>query len=84
MDILLTGVHPQVSALLNAPPLYLTCFGFGFKAARSFHFQLQREPRPFPRLVFKRQVTDINDFKYEDFVVEDYKPHPKIQMDMAV
>jgi thymidylate synthase len=46
--------------------------------------QLQREPRPFPSLFIKRTVTDIDDFKMEDFELVDYKPHPKIAMDMAV
>ncbi|XP_064634302.1 thymidylate synthase-like [Lineus longissimus] len=46
--------------------------------------QLQREPRPFPKLFIKGTVTDIDDFKMEDFDLVDYKPHPKIAMDMAV
>lgn len=46
--------------------------------------QLQRMPRPFPQLEIRRQVTNIDDFKFEDFIIHDYKPHPKIQMDMAV
>ncbi|BHF82600.1 hypothetical protein SprV_0802573900 [Sparganum proliferum] len=46
--------------------------------------QLKRVPRPFPRLVIKRQVTDIDDFKAEDFEVVGYKPYPKIPMKMAV
>lgn len=46
--------------------------------------QLEREPRPFPKLRIPRIVTDINSFKSEDFVLEDYDPHPKIVMEMAV
>nr|VZH89133.1 unnamed protein product [Spirometra erinaceieuropaei] len=46
--------------------------------------QLKRVPRPFPRLVIKRQVTDIDDFKAEDFELVGYKPYPKIPMKMAV
>ena len=46
--------------------------------------QLERDPRPFPTLRITRQVSEIDDFKAEDFVVEGYDPHPKIQMDMAV
>ncbi|XP_057374939.1 thymidylate synthase-like isoform X1 [Daphnia carinata] len=46
--------------------------------------QLEREPRPFPTLKIARQVSDIDDFKAEDFVLEGYDPHPKIPMDMAV
>ncbi|KAM7347901.1 thymidylate synthase [Cochliomyia hominivorax] len=46
--------------------------------------QLKRKPRSFPKLHIKRQVTDIEDFKFEDFEVVDYKPYPKIEMEMAV
>ncbi|ELU12824.1 hypothetical protein CAPTEDRAFT_148645 [Capitella teleta] len=46
--------------------------------------QLKREPREFPELKFKRKVTSIEDFTFEDFEVIGYKPHPKIQMEMAV
>lgn len=46
--------------------------------------QLKREPRPFPKLHFARTVESIEDFTYEDFVLKDYKPHPKIAMEMAV
>ena len=46
--------------------------------------QMSRQPRPFPRLVITRQVTDITDFKIDDFEVVDYNPHPKIKMGMAV
>ncbi|XP_054761907.2 thymidylate synthase-like [Lytechinus pictus] len=46
--------------------------------------QLKRTPRPFPKLNIKRKVTDIDDFKFEDFEIEGYKPYPKITMQMAV
>lgn len=46
--------------------------------------QLQREPRPFPTLKFARTITNIDDFKYEDFIITGYKPHNKIEMQMAV
>lgn len=46
--------------------------------------QIKREPRPFPKLKIKRKITSIDDFKMEDFELEEYKPHPKIKMDMAV
>ncbi|XP_017075921.1 thymidylate synthase [Drosophila eugracilis] len=46
--------------------------------------QLERTPRPFPKMVIKRQVKDIEDFRFEDFEVVDYNPYPKIKMDMAV
>ena len=46
--------------------------------------QISRQPRPFPRLVIKRQVAVITDFKIDDFEIVDYNPHPKIKMEMAV
>ncbi|KAF5272570.1 hypothetical protein FQR65_LT04909 [Abscondita terminalis] len=46
--------------------------------------QIQRIPKPFPRLYIKRQVTSIEDFKMEDFDLIGYDPHPTIKMEMAV
>ncbi|EDV29515.1 uncharacterized protein TRIADDRAFT_18453 [Trichoplax adhaerens] len=46
--------------------------------------QLMREPKKFPKLNFKRKISDIDDFKYEDFELQDYQFHPTIKMDMAV
>ncbi|PWN51748.1 hypothetical protein IE53DRAFT_385899 [Violaceomyces palustris] len=46
--------------------------------------QLERTPLPFPKLKFTRNVTDIDDFKYDDFQVVDYKSHGKIEMKMSV
>lgn len=46
--------------------------------------QIKRTPGPFPTLKFARKITDIDDFKYEDIIVENYKPQGKIQMEMAV
>jgi thymidylate synthase len=46
--------------------------------------QLEREPRPFPKLRWKREVSSIDDFVSEDFVVEGYDPHPTIAMIMSV
>jgi len=46
--------------------------------------QLEREPRPFPTISIKRKVENIEEFKFEDFEVTGYDPHPKIAMDMAV
>merc|ERR1711939_456005 len=45
--------------------------------------QLAREPRPFPRFVWRRpasETPDIDDFTLDDFGIEDYTPHPKIEM----
>ncbi|AMB17039.1 thymidylate synthase [Macropodid alphaherpesvirus 1] len=46
--------------------------------------QLQREPRPFPQLKIIRAVTSIDDFRSEDFVLEGYRPHSALKMELAV
>nr|CAD7264000.1 unnamed protein product [Timema shepardi] len=46
--------------------------------------QILRKPRPFPTLDIVRTVRDIGDFRLEDFNLQDYNPHPKIDMQMAV
>lgn len=46
--------------------------------------QLTREPRPLPRMVINPEVKDIFDFKYEDFTLEGYDPHPHIKAQVSV
>ena len=46
--------------------------------------QLTREPYPLPQLRIKRKVTDIDDFKYEDFEVVGYQAHPHIKARVSV
>lgn len=46
--------------------------------------QLKREPYPLPQLRIKRTITDINDFKYEDFELVGYQSHGPIKLEMAV
>lgn len=46
--------------------------------------QLTRTPRDFPKLKILRNVTSIDDFKFEDFKVEEYDPYDPIKMKMAV
>lgn len=46
--------------------------------------QLTREPRPLPRMIINPDVKNIFDFKYEDFTLEDYDPHPHIAGKVSV
>jgi thymidylate synthase len=46
--------------------------------------QLEREPRPFPRLRLNPAVNELLDFRYEDFTLEAYDPHPAIKAPIAV
>ncbi len=46
--------------------------------------QLGRDPRPLPRMRINPEVTDIFAFRYEDFTLEGYDPHPHIPAPVAV
>jgi thymidylate synthase len=59
--------------------------------------QIEREPRAFPKLYIrpsqtnevegagvKRTISNIDEFVLEDFVLEGYEPHKKIDMIMSV
>lgn len=46
--------------------------------------QLTRKPRALPRLIIKRKVHSILDFKYEDFEIVGYDPYPKIEGKVSV
>ncbi len=46
--------------------------------------QLSREPRQPPTMHINPQINDINDFRYEDFKLEGYDPHPSIPAPVAV
>ncbi len=46
--------------------------------------QLSRTPRPLPTMKINSAVTSIFDFKYEDFELVDYNPHPHIKGVVAV
>jgi len=46
--------------------------------------QLARLPLPLPRLVIKRDVRSIDDFRFEDFEIVGYQSHPHIAAPVAV
>ena len=46
--------------------------------------QLTREPRPLPQMRLNPEVKNIFDFKYEDFELVNYDPHPHIKGVVAV
>jgi thymidylate synthase len=46
--------------------------------------QLERSPRLPPIMYLNREVTNIDDFKYEDFELVGYDPHPHISAPIAV
>ena len=46
--------------------------------------QLLREPRPLPTMRINPAITNLFDFKFEDFTLEGYDPHPAIKAPVAV
>ncbi|EEV5858124.1 thymidylate synthase [Escherichia coli] len=48
------------------------------------HLQLSREPRPLPKLIIKRKPESIFDYRFEDFEIEGYDPHPGIKAPVAI
>ncbi len=62
---------------------------FGDAHIYSNHFeqvelQLSRDIRPYPTMKINPEVKSIFDFKYEDFELENYNPHPAIKGAVAV
>jgi len=48
------------------------------------NLQLSRKPRNLPKLKILSKINNINDFKFEDFEITDYIPHPSISAPIAV
>lgn len=61
---------------------------FGDVHLYSNHFkqtkeQLSREPRPFPKMKLNPEIKNIDDFKIENFTLDEYNPHPAIKAEIA-
>jgi thymidylate synthase len=52
--------------------------------AEQVELQLSRPPLPYPVLELARRPASIFDYRYEDFVVHDYRHHPAIKAPVAV
>ena len=48
------------------------------------HLQLSRDPRPLPTMKLNPEVKDLFAFRFEDFTLENYDPHPHIKGAVAV
>jgi thymidylate synthase len=46
--------------------------------------QLSREPRPLPKMNLNPAIRDIFGFRFEDFTLEGYDPHPAIKAPVAI
>lgn len=46
--------------------------------------QLARQPKTLPRLAINPEITSIFDFKFEDFTLQNYDPHPHIKAEVAI
>ena len=46
--------------------------------------QLGRKPKPLPKMILNPDVKDIFDFKYDDFTLNGYEPHPLIRGKVAI
>jgi len=61
---------------------------FGDVHLYSNHFdqikeQISREPLPFPNLKINPNIKNIDDFKFEDFTLENYNSHPPLKGEIA-
>jgi len=82
---LLTMMVAQVTGL--APGEFVHSFGDAhlyLNHLEQARLQLTRPPHRLPRMVLNPAVEDLFAFRYEDFKLEDYDPHPHIKAKVAV
>ena len=82
---LLTLMVAQVTGL--KPGEFIHTFGDAhlyLNHLEQAQLQLSRAPRALPRMRLNPAVTDLFAFRYEDFALEGYDPHPHIKAEVAV
>jgi thymidylate synthase len=82
---LLTMMLAQVCGL--QPGDFVHTFGDAHIYSNHFdqvHLQLSRELRPLPQMNINPEVKDLFEFKFEDFELANYDPHPHIKAAVAV
>lgn len=82
---LLTMMVAQVCGL--QPGEFIHTFGDAHLYRNHFEqaeLQLSRAPRPLPTMTINPDVADLFDFKFEDFELSGYDPHPHIKAAVAV
>jgi len=82
---LLTMMMAQVAGL--APGVFVHTLGDAhlyLNHLEQADLQLTRTPRPLPRMKINPAVRSIFDFRYEDFALSGYDPHPHIRAEVAV
>jgi thymidylate synthase len=82
---LLTLMVAQVTGL--KPGAFIHSFGdthLYLNHLEQARLQLTRSPRPLPTLQLNSAVKDLFAFRYEDFTLEGYEPHPHIKAAVAV
>ncbi len=82
---LLTMMVAQVTGY--APGEFIHTFGDAhlyLNHLEQARLQLTREPRPLPKMCLNPERKNIFDFKYEDFQLVGYDPHPHIKAEVSV
>ncbi len=82
---LLTMMVAQVCGL--APGEFIHTFGDAHIYSNHLEqvkLQLSREPRPLPKMIINPAIKNIFDFKFEDFQLVEYNPHPAIRAVVSV
>lgn len=82
---LLTLMVAQVTDL--APGEFILTFGDAhiyLNHLEQVKLQLSRQPRKLPTLRLKPSIKNIEEFKFDDFTLEGYDPHPHIKGDIAI